>query len=78
MLDLSEIKPDVVAFLRASLEMMPYSALVEGAKRAPELMQGLNQKQPNEEQLRKRVQARLNGKKVPPEVTELLRKATHS
>lgn len=78
MLDLSEMKPEVVAFFRASVEVMPYHALVEATKKIPELMQGLNQKQPNEEQLRRRVQARLNGKKVPPEITELLRKSTHS
>ena len=76
--DFSDINPDLLAFFKACIEVMPYPALVQGAKKSPELMQGLNQKQPNAEQLRLRIQARISAKKIAPEIIELLRTATLS
>jgi hypothetical protein len=76
--DFSDIHPDLLAFFKASIEEMPYQALIQGAKKNPELIQGLNQKQPNAEQLRLRVQARISAKKIAPEIIELLRTATLS
>lgn len=55
--DFSDINPDLLAFFKACIEVMPYPALIQGAKKSPELIQGLNQKQPNAEQLRLRVDA---------------------
>jgi len=76
--DFSDIHPDLLAFFKASIEEMPYQALIQGAKKNPELIQGLNQKQPNAEQLRLRVQARISAKKIAPEIIELLKTATLS
>ena len=76
--DFGDIHPDLLAYFKASIQEMPYQALIQGAKKYPELIQGLNQKQPNAEQLRIRVHARVSAKKIAPEIIELLRTATLS
>ena len=69
---------DVLASLKDALFAMPDSELVVGAKKMPDLLQGLKQDKPNTDLLRQRVLARMQLKTLPPLILDLLRTASLS
>ena len=69
---------ELLAYLKTAVQAMPESELVAGAKKMPELMQGLKQDKPNTDLLRQRVLAKMQLKTLPPLILELLRSASLS
>ncbi|PUE48831.1 hypothetical protein B9Z47_04680 [Limnohabitans sp. 2KL-1] len=69
---------ELLAYLKSAVQAMPEGDLVAGAKKMPELMQGLKQDKPNTDLLRQRVLAKMQLKTLPPLILELLRSASLS
>jgi hypothetical protein len=67
---------EMIEFCKSAIENMPDEDLVSGARKLPELMKGLKQDKPNVDQLRQRVQAKLQLKSPPPPILDILRTAT--
>jgi len=67
---------EMMAFCKFAIYAMPDEDLIIGARKFPDLLKGLKQDKPNLDQLRQRVQARLQLKSPPPPVLDILRTAT--
>jgi hypothetical protein len=77
-LDDHPLSDEMLNFCKAAIEAMPDALLVSGARKMPDLFNGLKQDKPNIELLRHRVLAKLELKSPPPPILEILRTATLS
>lgn len=69
---------EIMAFCKSTIDSMPESDLVNGARKLPDLLKGLKQDKPNIVQLRQRVLVTLQLKSPPPPILDILRTATLS
>ena len=67
---------EMIEFCKSAIGNMPDEDLVSGARKLPELLKGLKQDKPNVDQLRQRVQAKLQLKSLSPPILDILRTAT--
>ncbi len=67
---------EMIGFCKSAISNMPDEVLVSGARKLPELLKGLKQDKPNVDQLRQRVQAKLQLKSLSPPILDILRTAT--
>ena len=78
LIDEIAIPDDVVVYFQEALSALPDQAVVEAGRVVPALMPGLNQKSPNPQLLRDRINASLPGKRVHLSILNLIRQATLS
>ena len=78
LIDEIAIPDDVVVYFQEALSALPDQAVVEAGRVVPALMPGLNQKSPNPQLLRDRINASLPGKWVHLSILNLIRQATLS
>ena len=72
------IPDNVVAYFQDALSELPDQAVVEAGRIVSDLMPGLNQRSPNPQLLRDRINASLRGKRVHASILNLIRQATLS